>query len=596
MGYPRRKRKKRTKEEIEQDKLKEKLKSKEKVEPKKVVKKTKINDEPKIYLTPEDAFNYIPPQEDIKSIPDEQVKFFELCREDPVFAAQNLLYRNNKPVQFAPHQRLIMRSLWTKQFNLLVLARGAGKTYLMALFCILRAMLYPREKCVIVSATYRQAQFVFDEIVKFYDESPLFKQACSKPPTKGPNSCEIQLNEGGRIIAYPLGDGTKIRGARAQTLVIDEVAQVDNDIIDMVILPILNTKGDPFSNDGRSNSLVLSSSAYYTFNHLYARYLIYKDRTDPRHEKYSENYGLHQYSYTDMIPGWYDQGVLDEAKAKLTEIQFMMEYGAMFPPDSDGFFPASLMAFTRKAYVIIQEKAQAKGEEFVFGIDPARTGDNFALSVVKLGPPNKLVAEYTLNKATFQEMHRFIREKMRDYEKNDSKVLRIQMDLGGGGQTLRDMLSEPYAWFDQERNVWEELPAILEIENDEFKHHVGRRMLVLQVFSPQTINTMNFDLKNDFEKGNLILPLHPPDENTTLPYGDMFYEIEEAISEIQTIVTTPLKNGYMHFDTPKQRMKKDRYSSILLGAEGARQIQWVDKTPLPKELACGFSAITYLNH
>jgi len=466
-------------------------------------------------------------------------------------------------------------------------------TFLLALLCVLRACLYPREKCVIVSATYRQAQFVFDEIMKFYDESPLFRQACVKPGTKGPNSCEIQLIESGRIIAYPLGDGSKIRGARGNTLVIDEVAQVNPEIIDMVILPILNTRQDPFAKESRGNFLVYASSAYFQFNHLYERYKLFKEQVNPKSDKYTGIHALHQYSYLDMPDGWFDEAIITEAKTKLTDIQFMMEYGAMFPPDSDGFFPASLMNHCRKGHVIIQNKNFKSGDQYVFGIDPARTGDNFALTVIKLGTPNKVVALYTLNNKTFQEMHRFIRQKMRDFEQNNGTVIRIQMDMGGGGQTLRDMLSEPYAWFNDEKGQWEEEPAILEIENEDFRYHNGRRILVLQMFTPQTINNMNFDLKNDLEKNNLLLPSQTPNED---PENEaIFAEIEGLISELQTIITTPLKSGYLHFDTPKQRMKKDRYSSLLVGAEGVRQTQWVDVTPKPKELPVGFISTTFLN-
>lgn len=538
----------------------------------------------------DNMFKYVP-RKDQKTVPDDQVELFEMCKENPVFAARSLLIRNDKPVQLAPLQRLILKDLWTTQFNLMVMGRGTGKTWILALLCVLRALLYPREKIVIISATYRQAQFVFDEVVKFYLESPYFRQACIKDPTKGPNSCEIQLSQGGKIIAYPLGDGSKIRGARSNTLVIDELAQVSNDIIDMVILPILNTKADPFSKEGRDNFLVMASSAYYQFNHLYDRYKLFKEKSNPESSEYTGRHALHQYSYSEMPDTWFDEGIIAEAKSKMTQTMFEMEYEAKFPADSDGFFPASLIEGSKKN--ILVQKEGDKGEEFVFGIDPARERDNFALSVIKLGPPNRLVATYTLNKETFPNMLRFIRKKIRDYEKNGGTVVRIHMDLGGGGQTLRDLLAEPFPWYNEEKKAWEEMSAILEIDNEQFQYHNGRRILVLQPFNPQSINNMNYDLKNDLEKGNLILPRQTPSAD---PETESIYlEITGLIEELLTIITTPLKSGYQHFDTPKQRMKKDRYTSLLVGAEGVRQVQWIDRAPPVVELPIGFVTNTFLN-
>jgi hypothetical protein len=137
----------------------------------------------------------------------EHREMMKVFLENPDIAASRLLVRNDKPLRLAVHQRLILRGLWNHQFNLLILTRGGGKTFLLALYCILKAMLYPREKCVIASSSYRQAQFTFDEIIRFYEESPLLRQATTKEPTKGPNSCEHHLENGSKIICYPLGDG-----------------------------------------------------------------------------------------------------------------------------------------------------------------------------------------------------------------------------------------------------------------------------------------------------------------------------------------------------------------------------------------------------
>jgi hypothetical protein len=525
----------------------------------------------------------------------EHMSMMKIFIENPDIAASRLLVRNDKPLRLAVHQRLIIRGLWKHQFNLLILTRGGGKTFLLALYCVLKTMLFPREKAVVASSSYRQAQFTFDEIIKFYEESPLLRQACTKAPTKGPNSCEMHLDNGSKVICYPLGDGQKIRGARANTLVMDEVAQIPADIINLVILPMMNTRQDPFDTSGRKNHLVMASSAYFQFNHLYDKYLAYKERTNPIEEKYNPNYGLHVFSVYDMPDGWMDEAIIAEAREQLSEIQFQMEYECLFPAESDGFFPARLVYGARKQSVLLETEG-SKGSEYVLGIDPARTGDNFALVVLKLGQPNKIVASYSLNRKTFPEMHAFIREKIRDYSKNGGRVARLHMDNGGGGHTIKDLLAEEYAWFDGSQGVWRTDPAIIDMDDDEQQYLTGERILKMQVFNAQYINTMNYDLRADLEKNRVILPSQPPTEEGDLgkQYREIFDEIEEMVAETMTIVPTPLKSGFLHFDTPKQRMKKDRYSAFLLACQGARELQRDWGSEPTKKLSRGFRKNTYL--
>jgi len=538
-------------------------------------------------------------QEEQGSITSEQRAMLDFFHKNPDVAAATLLVRNDKPLRLAVHQRLIIRGLWRYQFNLLILTRGGGKTFLLALYCVLKAMLFPREKCVVASSSYRQAQFTFDEIIKIYEESPLLRQACTKPPAKGPNSCEMHLENGSKVIAYPLGDGQKIRGARANTLVMDEVAQIPSEIINLVILPMMNTRQDPFDTSGRKNHLVMASSAYFQFNHLYDRYRQYQEKTNPSSPEFDDAYGLHVYTVDDMPDGWMDEKIIAEARATLTELQFMMEYMCIFPPDSDGFFPAALVNGARKQSVIIEPTGE-KGAEYVFGIDPARSGDNFALVVIKLdttgsgSPRNKVVACYSLHRHTFPQMHEFIRYQLRNYESNGGKVVRIQMDNGGGGQTLRDLLAEEFAWFNEETERWETMPAIVDMDNEEFEFLSGRRILRMQVFGSQSINTMNYDLRADLEKGKLLIPIQPPSHEDV--YERLMREIEDMVQETMTIVATPnSKSGFLHFDTPKQRMKKDRYSALLIAAQGARELQRDYGSPPVKKLARGFSKTSLLN-
>ena len=58
-------------------------------------------------------------------------------------------------VDLLPEQVVIMRELWTKAFPMYIASRGFGKSFLLAVYCILRCLLIPETKIVIVGAAFR---------------------------------------------------------------------------------------------------------------------------------------------------------------------------------------------------------------------------------------------------------------------------------------------------------------------------------------------------------------------------------------------------------------------------------------------------------
>lgn len=82
-------------------------------------------------------------------------------------------YRNN-PQRFVKDylnvnlklfQKILIYQMMHNNYFLYVASRGQGKTYLMALFCIVRCILFPKTKICIASATRSQANEVLSKIV-----------------------------------------------------------------------------------------------------------------------------------------------------------------------------------------------------------------------------------------------------------------------------------------------------------------------------------------------------------------------------------------------------------------------------------------------
>ena len=56
-------------------------------------------------------------------------------------------------------------------------------------------------------------------------------------------------------------------------------------------------------------------------------------------------------TYEDMPEGFMNMDSIEEAKIQMPRYQFLMEYCSLFPADSDGFFPMSVL-----------DKARSHGE------------------------------------------------------------------------------------------------------------------------------------------------------------------------------------------------------------------------------------------
>ncbi len=100
----------------------------------------------------------------------------------------------------------------------------------------------------------------------------------------------------------------------------------------------------------------------------------------------------------------------------------------------------------------------------------------------------------------------------------------------------------------------------------------------------------NHNMRMDFEHKNLLFPYFDPAQITIAmsfdaqnnrlydTLEDCLTEIEELKDELATIVVTPTTTGKEHFDTPeikiagskKGRMRKDRYSALLMANAAAR--------------------------
>ena len=507
--------------------------------------------------------------------------WIEFYRENPVIAAEDLLIRNERPLHLPPHQRIILKDLWSGvPFSMIIMSRGGGKSALIAIYLILRAVLYPGERLGIISGSFRPAKVAVDEIIRFYRDSPIIQYCSKKPPTRANDECRWDIEDNGSIIkALPLGDGSNVRGQRFYRLFLDEFPTIDEQILSTVIIPMLATRKDPTAPlelyDDK-NQLIMASTATWQFSWAYKYYLHYKEEA----EKGNPLYSLHEFDYRDL-GDFMEKENIEFAKKTSPRIIFLMEYMNVWAKDSLGWFPASLINKIKEPWCLPEPEGK-EGEEYVLGIDPARESDLFAVCVMRLANNERRVVNIIVaHKATFPEMAQIIRDLMRKYN-----VVRIAMDYGGGGLAVRDQLAIPNIFYDvnTKENIEEE--PILPIDTKEFPGKVGKRILDLVFFSPKEIYQMNVGLKSDMEHKRVIMPKKPVEGNEVSE--SIFAEMVKLEDELIAIQATVKQSGVLHFDTPSKRMIKDRYTALLLANKAAKDYLQINQKPGSQKLATGF--------
>ena len=141
-------------------------------------------------------------------------------------------------VDLLPFQLCILQELWERKFPMLIATRGAGKTWILALYSLLRAFFMQGCKIIVIGAAFRQSKLLFEYMETFYKNSPVFANMVGAGKGQGPkrdiDRCTFYVGKS-EIIAIPLGDGSKIRGLRANYIIADEFASIPQEIFEVVI-------------------------------------------------------------------------------------------------------------------------------------------------------------------------------------------------------------------------------------------------------------------------------------------------------------------------------------------------------------------------
>lgn len=176
---------------------------------------------------------------------------------------------------------LLFMMNWSVSF-VFIASRGLGKTFLAAVFCVIRAILYPGSKIVVASGTRGQAVNILSKILlELKPRSPALAFEIDEKNTKmnGMNA-QIVFKNGSFIKVVTSGDSA--RGNRANILLIDEFRLVPKDTVDTILSKFLTNNRMPeyseLTKDERwieykkeANKTLYLSSAYFSDSWAYEK-------------------------------------------------------------------------------------------------------------------------------------------------------------------------------------------------------------------------------------------------------------------------------------------------------------------------------------
>ena len=470
-------------------------------------------------------------------------------------------------ISLLPSQALFLNEIWNRKFPMLIASRGFGKSFMLSLYAVLRALIFPRRKVVVVGAAFRQSKVLFEYMETIWRNSPMLRDICDgdSGPRRDTDRCTLRLNDS-TVTCLPLGDGQKIRGQRANDIIADEFASIPREIFENVVAGFAAVSADPVENVKRlaaqkkaeelgvqieqevkqehtkDNQIILSGTAYYDFNHFATYWKKWKSIIKSKGEiaKLREIFGEDppesfdwtQYSIVrmpyELLPkGFMDADQVARSKATVHTGIYQMEYGACFTRDSQGFFKRSLIESCVASESNDLKDSKGNDIEFdavligdpnkryIFGVDPASEVDNFSIVVLELHPEHRRIVHcWTTTRSEHKakvksgyvsetDFYAYCARKIRDLMKL-FPCIHIAMDAQGGGVAVMESMHDKDKIKEGELAIW---PVIDDDKPKDTDGEQGLHILEMCQFAKYDwLAEANHGMRKDFEDKALLFP------------------------------------------------------------------------------------------
>lgn len=233
-------------------------------------------------------------------------------------------------------QKMLLCLMNICNFFCYIAARGQGKSWLLAVFCCVRCILYPGTKICIASGTRGQSITILEKIkIDLMHRSPLLVneiQELSIASTKA----HIEFKNGSFIKVVTAADTA--RSNRANIIIVDEFRMVAKDTITTVLRRFLSDPRSPdylknpkYKHLKERNKEIYLSSAFYKSHWSYDKVVDYKNNMLDDKKKYFVCGLPYQLSVKeDLLDA---SAVADEmSEAEFNEIKWSINISVLLKP------------------------------------------------------------------------------------------------------------------------------------------------------------------------------------------------------------------------------------------------------------------------
>lgn len=537
-------------------------------------------------------------------------------------------------IQLQAFQVMTLKAMLNRNFSMCVWGRGVSKSWTAAMYCVLQCIFEPGSKIIIASSNFRSAKMIFNYIEKIVTNrnAKLLFDVFQVESKRGGNSDNRWSVNGGEIIAIPLS-GDKIRGFRANILILDEFLLLPESVIENVLMPFLVSPQNLSERNKvremedrlvmqnlmkeeermifpNTSKMIALSSASYSFENLAKTYNRWNAIINGDEKDDISTYFTSQIAWNAVPEHMMDKAVIEMASNGGAESpSFLREYCGQFTDGTDGYYSGKKMFECtvpngQSPHALIAGNSNKK---YVLSIDPnfsnSTTADDFAMSLLELDEEREdstLVHAYAVAGADITQHVNYIY-----YILTHFNVVLIICD--NAGSQIVESCNASKIFLDNRievgvidfKSTAKGIDYVKELLNFKSKYsYSGKVIAFKQVFDTEFIREANDRLQDSINRKKIWFA------SSLSAWGSAFseqldcpvnmdlipYETKSDFAEQQGLLIERTKNqcslikigvtakGSLDFDLPEhakrdrseKRPRKDSYTSLLLGNWAAK--------------------------
>lgn len=508
-------------------------------------------------------------------------------------------------IKLFPFQRLILRAMGRYQNSLLIACRGLGKSFIVAVFYICVAILYPNIKLGISSGNSQQSRNVIIQKIKGeLAKIEAVAREISFPIKTGMDDCVVEFKNGSEIRAITLAQdrgGDSARSWRFSYMLVDEARLVKDNIIEEILIPMTKTKRQNAIKWHKSEKgkMIFISSAYLKTSKLYDRFLYhYKQMISG-----NVNYMCMCFPYqVGVQAGLFDQDDIEKEleKPQMTKDKFAYEFEGVFVGSSgESYFPYELTDQCRVLERCELEQPKKSESKYIITHDVAVSdkngSDNSCTHVIKLKPRadgtylKQVVYTKVVNGMPLNKQRDLLRKLLHIQFPNTVKLC---IDVQGAGAGLPSMFYESWEYLDEKTGKITEYPPLIQDDDKESLEVLDNALPIIRAIHGMNnfVNLYYPYMKGCFEDQSIELLSQSNDVDILYKSNKIsFDEYEQHIEH--DILQSELSNIKQDF-TDKEKMtytrivksnKRDRATSLMYGLAVVCEMEQENKTNLYKK-------------